>query len=908
MYFLTSFCNPLAPTSKSPTTTNPTTVSPTSLTPTTNTPTTLSPTVVLIETLQATFPNLEFPADLQEQMDLQRNFQETIVTSEGLPDVCFVRLRQFAPGSVVIIADVLLPGITAAQTFRGKTLNAPDIFNPANGFDVATYGIPELAIIFDPPTSAPTLSPNTVAAGATGGGGGGDLLSSTPVMIGAVVGVVFLVALCICCWCYCKKRELSDRRYGRGNAHTPSHAVNHLPVESTPPSHIPHAESYRIDVVEMEKRGRKKLFMPSDAENRYSGEISGVGSYGKGKTSSDVSPTASQLKSSPRNDQSSRRPVKRISPDLSEVTPRSLISPENRVSKIQYVESPQQKFGAIPVYSDDEIKVSDMVKEGLFGQWYRVLIVETGRQAVLKVPRDGLTYEEIQILKSLSKLTKHGNLVKIIGMVHIQNRDCFMVEYCANGSLDTLHHRINLRQKFKFLRLARDICSGLRCLHSNNFAHGDLACENIMMKSDGTVLISDPVSSRARFHRIEKVPQSRRSSRAQLHSASTDRGDIEEIERWQWVAPESLGNWRFTLQSDLWSLGVTFWEILKKGAKPYSEYKLDGGSKRKNKSAIENVRRGEWTLRVTSIDGFEFPILKQLIYKLLDYEPEERPSISSIIRTIRSYKSKSKSQRSERSHSRQSSFTKGSIAEHSVSHLSQRGSDQRSIFGSLRSIESLGEEAKEEGAKYEPPKVVIRAYSSSSLKLPKAVKSTTPRTLTPQGSRLEQRNIIIHEPQQTPSKHARTSSKSKSKSPPRAMTPPPGSSRNTLSNLSVLANYRSATPMGFRRGTHRRAYSQRPGTPPPKAMRSLSHMGTASRPLTPRARPSTPLGIRSKNNNAHRRAGSMMNFSSITTRERNISVESAGSAKSDRAVNPRLKMIRKYHTPHELKKNRQNKI
>mmetsp|Transcript_10899 Transcript_10899/g.21388 ORF Transcript_10899/g.21388 Transcript_10899/m.21388 type:complete len:87 (+) Transcript_10899:1224-1484(+) len=30
---------------------------------------------------------------------------------------------------------------------------------------------------------------------------------------------------------------------------------------------------------------------------------------------------------------------------------------------------------------------------------------------------------------------------------------------------------------------------------------------------------------------------------------------------WQWTAPEALETSRFTMSSDIWALGVTFWEV-----------------------------------------------------------------------------------------------------------------------------------------------------------------------------------------------------------------------------------------------------------------------------------------------------------------------------------------------------------
>lgn len=43
----------------------------------------------------------------------------------------------------------------------------------------------------------------------------------------------------------------------------------------------------------------------------------------------------------------------------------------------------------------------------------------------------------------------------------------------------------------------------------------------------------------------------------------------------RWMAPESLAKHRFTTQSDVWSMGVTAWEVFADGQVPYKNTSLN---------------------------------------------------------------------------------------------------------------------------------------------------------------------------------------------------------------------------------------------------------------------------------------------------------------------------------------------
>lgn len=88
----------------------------------------------------------------------------------------------------------------------------------------------------------------------------------------------------------------------------------------------------------------------------------------------------------------------------------------------------------------------------------------------------------------MASLGRHPKLLDFIGVVTLSNKICLVTELCALGSLDRLHTKFDLAQKDRFLRVAGDVAAGLAHLHTIPIVHRDIACRNLLMKSDGTVM------------------------------------------------------------------------------------------------------------------------------------------------------------------------------------------------------------------------------------------------------------------------------------------------------------------------------------------------------------------------------------------------------------------------------------
>uniref|UniRef100_A0A8C4WG85 non-specific serine/threonine protein kinase n=1 Tax=Gopherus evgoodei TaxID=1825980 RepID=A0A8C4WG85_9SAUR len=163
---------------------------------------------------------------------------------------------------------------------------------------------------------------------------------------------------------------------------------------------------------------------------------------------------------------------------------------------------------------------------------------------------------------------QHPNILQCLGLCTETIPFLLIMEFCQLGDLkrylraqcqaDGLTPDLLTRDLGTLQRMAYELILGLLHLHKNNYIHSDLALRNCLLTSDLTVRVGDYGLSHNNYKEDYYI--------------TPDRLWIPL----RWVAPELLDEVHGTLvvvdqskESNVWSLGVTMWELFEFGSQPY---------------------------------------------------------------------------------------------------------------------------------------------------------------------------------------------------------------------------------------------------------------------------------------------------------------------------------------------------
>ncbi|CAK8536310.1 unnamed protein product [Lathyrus sativus] len=193
-----------------------------------------------------------------------------------------------------------------------------------------------------------------------------------------------------------------------------------------------------------------------------------------------------------------------------------------------------------------ELTVGTRVGIGFFGEVFRG--IWNGTDVAIKVfLEQDLTAENMEDfcneISILSRL-RHPNVILFLGACTKPPRLSMVTEYMEMGSLYYLIHLSGQKKKLSWrrrLKMMRDICKGLMCIHRMKIVHRDLKSANCLVNKHWTVKICDFGLSRIMIE----------SPIRDSSSAGTP----------EWMAPELIRNEPFNEKCDIFSLGVILWEL-----------------------------------------------------------------------------------------------------------------------------------------------------------------------------------------------------------------------------------------------------------------------------------------------------------------------------------------------------------
>ncbi|XP_066526360.1 receptor tyrosine-protein kinase erbB-3b [Hoplias malabaricus] len=211
------------------------------------------------------------------------------------------------------------------------------------------------------------------------------------------------------------------------------------------------------------------------------------------------------------------------------------------------------------ILKSSELRKGKLLGSGVFGTVHKGFWVPEGDS--VKIPVAIKTIQDRSGRQTFTEVTDHmlfmGSLdhpyiVRLLGICPGPSLQ-LVTQLSTQGSLlQHLRQNTHSLDPQRLLNWCVQIAKGMYYLEEHCMVHRNLAARNILLKSDYMVQISDFGIADLLYPDDKKYVYSEHKTPI------------------KWMALESILFRRYTHQSDVWSYGVTVWEMMSYGAEPYA--------------------------------------------------------------------------------------------------------------------------------------------------------------------------------------------------------------------------------------------------------------------------------------------------------------------------------------------------
>jgi serine/threonine protein kinase len=195
------------------------------------------------------------------------------------------------------------------------------------------------------------------------------------------------------------------------------------------------------------------------------------------------------------------------------------------------------------------------IGEGGMADVYLAMDTLLNREVAIKVLRGELSNDPVNLIRfqreaNAASGISHPNIVEIYDVGEEDGKHFIVMEVVRGKTLKQLIQQRGSIEIDEALVIMKQIVDGLSEAHKHNIIHRDIKPQNILMKDDGTVKIADFGIARAQ-------------DATQLTQMDSVMGSVH------YMAPETARGESSTSQSDIYSVGIVFYELLV-GDVPYN--------------------------------------------------------------------------------------------------------------------------------------------------------------------------------------------------------------------------------------------------------------------------------------------------------------------------------------------------
>ncbi|XP_027860188.1 melanoma receptor tyrosine-protein kinase isoform X2 [Xiphophorus couchianus] len=236
-------------------------------------------------------------------------------------------------------------------------------------------------------------------------------------------------------------------------------------------------------------------------------------------------------------------------------------------------QAPNQAF--LRILKETEFKKDRVLGSGAFGTVYKGLWNPDGEN--IRIPVAIKVLREATSPKVNQEVLDEAYVMASVDHPHV----CRLLGICLTSAVQLVTQLMPYGCLLDYVRQHQEricgqwllnwcvqIAKGMNYLEERHLVHRDLAARNVLLKNPNHVKITD-------FGLSKLLTADEKEYQA-------DGGKVPI----KWMALESILQWTYTHQSDVWSYGVTVWELMTFGSKPY-----DGIPAKEIASVLENGER-----------------------------------------------------------------------------------------------------------------------------------------------------------------------------------------------------------------------------------------------------------------------------------------------------------------------------